>query len=102
MKKTILTIVAIILLATVFGTIDSSRFFANKEPIFILNKTSYSEGGTTFYYGLGYQFIDWHILSYDQKKEKSYYHTKKEMNIFPFLRYGYPEKVDKSDFEIKY
>ncbi len=101
MKKLFLIIVALILVIVLLGSIDTYRFSNGKNPIFALYKTSYTDGGTTFYYGPGYQLIDWYILGYDQEKEKSFYSTKREIKIFPFFLYGYSaEEIDKSDFEI--
>ncbi len=85
------------------GMIDKYRFFNNQEPIFILKTTHFLDGGTTFYYGPGYEFIDWNILSYDDVKDQSFNYTKKEIRIFPFFITDYSrDEIDITEFEIRY
>ena len=53
----------------VFGIVDYNRFFAGKEPLFIVKCDVLNDGGTKIYYGIGYQLIDWKkIDSTDIKK----------------------------------
>lgn len=102
-KRIIIAILLATLLALILGTIDSYKFFNNEKPLFILKTTQFTDGGTTFYYGPGYQLIDWNILQFDDKKQKSFYYLKKEIRIIPFLFLGYsPEKLDLKTFEIQY
>lgn len=44
---------------TIFAAIDIVRFQDGKEPVFIVKKDHLNDGGTTVYYGIGYQLIDW-------------------------------------------
>ncbi len=103
MKKILIVIILIIGLSTIFGIIDTYRFENNQEPIFTFRNVYFKEGGTEFRYGLGYQLIDWHVLDYDQENERSFYYTKKETKIFPFLKYKYSlDESYKTNFEISY
>ena len=43
--------------------IDKQRATNNQEPMFILNKTALNDGGTQFYFGIGYQIIKWKIMA---------------------------------------
>lgn len=38
----------------VFGIVDYNRFFAGKEPVFIVKCDFLNDGGTKIYYGIGY------------------------------------------------
>lgn len=42
-----------------FGAIDIERFQDGKKPIFIIHQDNIDDGGTTIYYGIGYQLISW-------------------------------------------
>ena len=52
----------IFILGIVFFTIDYNRVQKQEKPIFCLNVTTYRDGGTKEYYGLGYKVIDFHTL----------------------------------------
>ncbi|QAA32550.1 hypothetical protein [Clostridium manihotivorum] len=43
--------------------IDKSEIQKGNNPVFILKKDIYKDGGTTVYYGLGYQIISWNQYS---------------------------------------
>ena len=94
---------SIIAISLIAGIIDSYRFFNDKEPVFVIKKTQFLDGGTTFYYGPGYELVDWNILVYDEEKEKSFNYTKKEIRIIPFFITDYSsDKLDIPTFEIQY
>lgn len=102
-KGIIITICSIAILILVAGIIDTYRFFNDKSPIFILKTTEFKDGGTKFYYGPGYELIDWNILSYDDKKDQSFNYTKKELRIIPFFITDYsPNEINTKTFEVKY
>lgn len=103
MKKRIIITLSIIALILVAGIIDTYRFFNDKSPIFILKTTELKDGGTKFYYGPGYELIDWNILSYDKEKDQSFNYTKKELRIIPFFITDYTlNEIDTKTFEVKY
>lgn len=52
----------IFILGIVFFSIDYNRVQKQEKPIFCLNVTTYRDGGTKEYYGLGYKVIDFHTL----------------------------------------
>lgn len=61
--KILLIILGIIfIIGIVFFTIDYNRVQKQEKPIFCLNVTTYKDGGTKEYYGLGYKVIDFHTL----------------------------------------
>ncbi|GFP76095.1 hypothetical protein [Clostridium fungisolvens] len=43
--------------------IDQSEIKNGNNPVFIFKKEVYKDGGTTIYYGLGYQIISWNTVS---------------------------------------
>jgi len=91
---------ALILMA---GTIDSYRFFNNKKPLFILKTTQLLDGGTTFYHGPGYEFVDWNILGYDNERNRPFNYTKKEVHVIPFFITNYSlDRIDTDTFERQY
>lgn len=57
----IITVCFIISLGTYF--VDSKRIVNDKIPIFILHTDHLDDGGTTVYYGFGYQLIHWKRLT---------------------------------------
>ena len=74
-KKTlaVLIIIIFILFTISFVTylIDSYRIDNNYKPIFIVHKDQLNDGGTTVYYGIGYQLITWKMLNPDMKSSMS-------------------------------
>lgn len=102
-KKTIFLLFLLVSFAFILGAIDSFRFLKNQKPLFVLWEINLKDGGTTFYFGPGYELIDWHITDYDDVKEKPFYYTKKEIRLFPFLKFSYSLKdIDKNDYVIQY
>ena len=64
-KRLLLAVLGVLLLLicfTIFGIIDIKRFQDGKEPVFIVEKIIEKDGGTTLYYGIGYQLISWNRL----------------------------------------
>lgn len=49
----------LILCFVLFGAIDMERFQSGKKPLFIIREDNIEDGGTTVYYGIGYQLISW-------------------------------------------
>lgn len=49
----------IILCFILFGAVDIERFQDGKKPFFIIKRSFLNDGGTTVYYGIGYQLISW-------------------------------------------
>lgn len=50
-------------------TIDKNAINNGNEPKFTMKHDTYKDGGTTIYYGFGYQIISWHKMGV--KKENS-------------------------------
>jgi len=97
MKKII--ILAIILIVVLcIASYDIYRFKNNENPLFTFSTKHFTEGGTTFSYGLGYQLINWHVLRYDEENESSYYLTRRDIHIFPFFVWSYPTELDEYTF----
>lgn len=48
-----------------FGAVDMERFQSGKKPLFIIKEDHLNDGGTTVYYGIGYQLISWRQISDD-------------------------------------
>lgn len=69
---------------SVFGVIDCIRFQKDESPIFIIKKDVMNDGGTTIYYGVGYQLIDWKIIDGDETATLKY-KVGKEIHIFNFV-----------------
>ena len=80
----------------IFGFIDYNRFMDGKIPIFIINKDILNDGGTTIYYGVGYQLIDWKIID-SEEIIKIKYKVGKELHV---LRYINP-LTDKPNVELE-
>lgn len=63
LKKGFIFIILVTLLLlicfTLFGVIDIARFYDEKTPLFIIKEEHINDGGTTVYYGVGYQLIAW-------------------------------------------
>ena len=64
-KKIVLLIILIVLLVSWIGivTTDFIRASKEKEPIFAVHTSTYWDGGTKTYIGLGYMIIDYNQLS---------------------------------------
>lgn len=59
----------IVVLGLIFFAIDYNRVKKQEKPIFCVNTTTYRDGGTKEYLGLGYKVIDFHTLEgYDDIK----------------------------------
>lgn len=52
----------LILCFVLFGAIDMERFQDGKKPVFIIRQDNVEDGGTTVYYGVGYQLISWRMM----------------------------------------
>lgn len=63
LKKSLVFIISVAILLLIcfilFGVVDIVRFRTGKEPVFIVKEEHLNDGGTTVYYGIGYQLIDW-------------------------------------------
>ncbi|GMQ63567.1 hypothetical protein [Vallitalea maricola] len=66
-KKVILVLI-IILIPVFTYSIDSKLVLQDKKPIFVVKTGMYKDGGTTEYWGLGYQVIKWNMLTIDGYK----------------------------------
>ncbi len=65
MKKAYLVLlIALLLWVAIFAT-DYLRASNNRSPIFSIPITSYDDGGSTEYYGLGYKVIKYVELTLD-------------------------------------
>ena len=88
MKKAAVMIISLVL---TLGLLDAYYFLNQNPPLFTFHTISYKDGGTVFYYGVGYQLVEWNVLSQDEQKQVFNY-KKRETYIFPFF-------VDTDDFE---
>jgi hypothetical protein len=62
--KILCTIFMIVILIHIFTFfIDYKKISNNTNPIFSIPLTYFKDGGTTVYYGFGYQVIYWHYLT---------------------------------------
>lgn len=96
MKKGILIVIVLVI---TLGSIDIQGFMNQQKPIFTFHTVSYKDGGTTFYYGTGYQLVEWNVLSQNEQKQPFYY-RKREYYLFPlFVDVDDFEKMDKSTFK---
>lgn len=69
MKKIILIIFIILMVLTVFITVDYKRAKNNKRPLFSVEVGEYLDGGTKIYIGMGYTIIDFNTThGYDEAK----------------------------------
>lgn len=63
LKKSMVFIISVTVLLLIcfvlFGAVDIIRFRIGKAPVFIIKEEHLNDGGTTVYYGVGYQLIDW-------------------------------------------
>jgi len=70
LKKNKFIIVILIIFIVAFISIltyiiDSQRLENHQTPIFILHTDNLNDGGTTVYYGIGYQLINWKRINPD-------------------------------------
>ena len=67
MKGFILTLITVVLLVIAIHistyAIDKRLIALDKSPKFCLKTGGLKDGGTTFYYGVGYQIIKWNMIS---------------------------------------
>lgn len=89
LKKIVITFSIIIAISLVTLAIDSILISCEKNPIFVLKVATARDGGTSIYYGLGYQVIDWHrsgeILVDEERWIRGHY-VGHELRIFPFFK----------------
>ena len=68
-KRLIIAIIIILLLFFCLSAFsysyDTKRAESGKTPVFILHKDALNDGGTTVYYGFGYQIVAWHQIKGD-------------------------------------
>ena len=68
-KRLIISIIVILSVlfaaSLLFFQWDIARVNAGEKPLFIIHTDSLNDGGTNFYYGLGYQIIKWNRFSND-------------------------------------
>ena len=69
LSKTTIICLSVLLVLILFSIIsfavDSNRVDNGKKPILCIMKFGLNDGGTTVYYGLGYQIINWKRFSPD-------------------------------------
>lgn len=85
-------------------TIDKNAINNGYNPKFIIKYDTCKDGGTTVYYGLGYQIISWHAAyaKNENNLEKHGYLIGVEIHRFPFynnLEKGGQPKVQLSFVE---
>ena len=72
-KKTKILIISILILyflvslSLVFLWMDYGRILKGGTPLFSINTSTYKDGGSEVYYGLGYRIIRWYQLQKDSK-----------------------------------
>lgn len=96
MKKAIFIIISVVV---ILGFVDAYYFLHQNSPLFTFHTVNHKDGGTVFRYGVGYQLVEWNVLSQDEQKQPFYY-KKREAYMFPFF-VGKDdfEKMDKSTFK---
>ncbi len=67
-------------------TLDNAMIQKDNEPKFCINTGVLFDGGTKFYYGLGYQIIKWNSMSRQEHYGKYIYGVNHgfEIHRFPF------------------
>lgn len=97
----VLGIIAV--LGVIFFVIDYNRVKEQEKPIFCINTTTYKDGGTKEYLGLGYKVIDFHTLAgYDDIKIGTcfmqYNDFDEEMRRYETK---FEEELQKNDYNIR-
>lgn len=66
---------------------DKNLINNDREPFFSIKTGGLKDGGTTFYYGLGYQIIQWNVLKTKNLNGKDIYGVEHgfEIHRFPFF-----------------
>lgn len=59
----LICLVLFFVVSGIFYQVDYRRVVTGQEPILAIHTVRYDDGGTTCYYGLGYQIIKWKRLS---------------------------------------
>ncbi len=96
MKKIIIILLVLVL---TLGFFDAYYFLSQNKPLFTFHSVDYKDGGTNVHYGLGYQLVEWKVLSEDEQKQ-TFYYKKREIRVFPFFRdVNDFDKMDKSTFK---
>ena len=92
-NKKVLFISIILLFIIVFHLltflIDSYKISKNKRPIFALPSVYIKDGGTTIYFGFGYQVIYWHFLTSIEENNKKIYGYKTGYEIHHLFKLKY-------------
>lgn len=63
LKVISIVLVMVIILGLIFFTVDYNRVKNKQRPVFCINTSSYEDGGTIEYLGLGYKVIDFHTIA---------------------------------------
>lgn len=72
-KRLLFSLLIFVLLSSIFGIIDYYRANSNKIPIFAIQTTSYKDGGSKEYWGLGYKVIKCNNLNGDTSSNMGFY-----------------------------
>lgn len=62
LKVISIVLVIVIILGLIFFIVDYNKIKNNEKPVFCINTSSYEDGGTVEYFGLGYKVIDFHTI----------------------------------------
>lgn len=83
-------------------TLDKNAINNGDKPKFIIKSVSYKDGGTTIYYGLGYQIISWHKLEDREENnlDKQGFLVGTEVHRFP--QYNNLEKCGQPQCDLKF
>ena len=70
MRGVFIIFMILIVVLVVLGFFDYNRFKEGKLPLFAVKKDVINDGGTTAYYGIGYQIVNWKIMDSEMKGEE--------------------------------
>lgn len=101
LKITLVILAILIILAILFFIIDDRRVQKQEKPLFCIEVSTYRDGGTKVYYGLGYKVICFHKTFVNQNTQTMHHYNEIKIGSW-FMDYDdFKEEMEAFENKIK-
>lgn len=95
LKITLVIIAVLLILAILFFIIDDIRVQKQEKPLFCMEISTYKDGGTKVYYGLGYKVIKFHkLLSFNESSDGTSYYDNMAIGTWFMNYHDFDEQIE--------
>lgn len=95
LKITLVIIAVLLILSILFFIIDNIRVQKQEKPLFCIEVSTYRDGGTKVYYGLGYKVIKFHkLLSFNESSDGINYYDNMTIGTWFMNYHDFDEQIE--------